>query len=274
MNHGISSKIGSPGTHPLSDAEPVADSSNLALVRLRALVDDGSFDGGQRLPPERVLAAQIGIGRRALRRALEVLEAEGRIWRHQGKGTFLGPRPARATTNLEELSKRTHPLEVMDVRLEIEPALARLAAIRATNGDIERLLHLAERTASSSDADGYELWDSALHRAIAEAAGNSLLLAIFDLVDQIRQDMNWQVVRERARSKVMLSAQIEQHRRLIAAIAQREAHAAEQAMREHLELVRDSLLKVMTSPLPARIDGEIPGRTMSANTKNERHHGT
>ena len=39
------------------------------------------------------LAAQIGIGRRALRRALEVLEAEGRIWRHQGKGTFLGPRP-------------------------------------------------------------------------------------------------------------------------------------------------------------------------------------
>lgn len=274
MNHGVNSKIGSPVSGPLSRPEPLSGSSNLALVRLRALLDDSSFDGEQRLPSERVLAAQIGIGRRALRRALEVLEAEGRIWRHQGKGTFLGPRPARAQTSLDELSKRTHPLEVMDVRLEIEPALARLAAMRATNGDIERLLHLAEKTASSSDADGYELWDGALHRAIAEAAGNSLLLAIFDLVDQIRQDMNWQVVRERARSKDRLSAQIEQHRRVIAAIAQREAHAAEQAMREHLELVRDSLLKVMTSPLPDRIDGEIPGTTMSAKTKNELRHGT
>jgi DNA-binding FadR family transcriptional regulator len=274
VNHGINSKIGSPVSGRPSSPDPLADSSNFALVRLRALLDDGSFDGGQRLPSERVLAAQIGIGRRALRRALEVLEAEGRIWRHQGKGTFLGPRPARAETSLDELSKRTHPLEVMDVRLEIEPALARLAAMRATNGDIERLIHLAEKTASSSDADGYELWDGALHRAIAEAAGNSLLLAIFDLVDQIRQDMNWQVVRERARSKDRLSAQIEQHRRVIAAIAQREAHAAERAMREHLELVRDSLLKVMTSPLPDRIDGEIPGTPMSARTKNELRHGT
>ncbi|MBL0402564.1 FadR family transcriptional regulator [Microvirga aerilata] len=254
--------------------EPLSDSSNSALVRLRALLDESSFDGEQRLPAERVLAAQIGIGRRALRRALEVLEAEGRIWRHQGKGTFLGPRPARAPTSLDELSKRTHPLEVMDVRLEIEPALARLAAMRATNGDIERLLHLAEKTASSSDADGRELWDSALHRTIAEAAGNSLLLAIFDLVDRIRQDTTWRLLRERARSGNRQQLYVEQHRRVIAAIAQREAHAAEQAMREHLELVRDSLLKVMTSPLPARIDGEIPAKMMSANTKNERHHGT
>ncbi len=274
MNHGNISKIGSSSSSPLSSPEPLADSSNFALVRLRALLDEGSFDGGQRLPPERVLAAQIGIGRRALRRALEVLEAEGRIWRHQGKGTFLGPRPAHAKIGLEELSKRTHPLEVMDARLEIEPALARLAAMRATNGDLERLLHLAEKTASSSDADSRELWDSALHRAIAEAAGNSLLLAIFDMIDRIRQDTTWRLLRERARTGDRQQLYVEQHRRVIAAIAQREAHAAEQAMREHLELVRDGLLKVMTSPLPDRIDGEIPGTSMSAKTKNELRHGT
>src|SRR3712207_988299 len=184
----------------MSNPDPLSESSNLALGRLRALLDDSSSGGEQRLPPERTLAAQIGIGRRALRRALEVLEAEGRIWRHQGKGTFLGPRPVDSNANLEELSKRTNPLEVMDVRLEIEPALARLAALRASNGDVERLLRLAEKTAASSDADSRELWDSALHRAIAEVAGNSLLLAIFDLVDRIRQDRTWQKLRERARS--------------------------------------------------------------------------
>jgi DNA-binding FadR family transcriptional regulator len=249
----------------------LSDSSNFALRQLRALLDDGRFTADQRLPPERHLAAQIGIGRRALRRALEVLEAEGRIWRHQGKGTFVGPRPVHPQTGLEELSSRTNPLEVMDVRLEIEPILARLASLRASNGDVERLLHLAEKTASSTDADGYELWDSALHRAIAEAAGNSLLLAIFDMVDRIRQDTNWQVLRERARSKDRLATYVEQHRRVIAAISQREAHAAETAMREHLSLVRDSLLKVMT--YPAREDGNASEAVFST-TKDELRHGT
>jgi DNA-binding FadR family transcriptional regulator len=258
----------------MSEPDPLTDSSNFALGRLRALLDDSSFEAGQRLPPERELAARIGIGRRALRRALEVLEAEGRIWRHQGKGTFLGSRPAHNATDLEELTRRTHPLEVMDARLEIEPALARLAAMRATNGDIERLLHLADRTASSSDADGRELWDSALHRTIAEAAGNSLLLAVFDMIDRIRQDTTWRLLRERARSGERQQIYVEQHRRVIAAIAQREAHAAEQAMREHLELVRDGLLKVMTSPLPERIDGSVPPEPVTTSNKDRIRHGT
>jgi DNA-binding FadR family transcriptional regulator len=258
----------------MSIPEPLSERSNYALVRLRAFLEVGTFDGDQRLPPERVLAAQIGISRRALRRCLEVLEAEGRIWRHQGKGTFLGPRPAEPYRSLEELSKRTHPLEVMDTRLEIEPALARLAALRASNGDVERLLRLAEKTASSTDGDAREHWDSALHRAIAEAAGNSLLLALFDTVDRIRQDTTWRFLRERSRSRDRQQIYVEQHRRVIAAIAQREAHAAEQAMREHLEFVRDGLLKVMTSPLLSRIDRENPGPAIHANIKEDIRHGT
>lgn len=253
--------------------EPLPDSSNFALGRLRALLEDSSFDG-QRLPSERLLAAQIGIGRRALRRALEVLEAEGRIWRHQGKGTFLGPRPPEPQANLEELSKRTNPLEVMDARLEIEPALARLAALRASNGDIERLMHLSDKTASTSDADGRELWDSALHRAIAEVAGSALLLAIFDMIDRIRQDTSWRILRERARSGARQQIYVDQHRRVIAAIAQREAHAAERAMREHLEFVRDGLLKVMTSHLPDGANSDVQEATMSEHTEDQRLHGT
>jgi DNA-binding FadR family transcriptional regulator len=254
-------------------SEPPPDSSNFALGRLRALLEERSFDGGQRLPSERDLASQIGIGRRALRRALEVLEAEGRIWRHQGKGTFLGPRPPEPQTSFDELTKRTNPLEIMDVRLEIEPALARLAALRASNGDIERLMHLADKTASTSDADGRELWDSALHRAVAEVAGNALLLAIFDMVDRIRQDTTWRILRERARSGARQQIYVDQHRRIIAAIGQREAHAAERAMREHLEFVRDGLLKVMTSPLPDG-GGDVQEATRSDNTEDQRLHGT
>jgi DNA-binding FadR family transcriptional regulator len=162
----------------------------------------------------------------------------------------------------------------MDVRLEIEPALARLAALRATNGDIERLALLAEKTATAADADSRELWDSALHRAIAEAAGNSLLLAIFDMVDRIRQDATWRLLRERARSGERQRIYVDQHRHVIEAIGQRNAHAAEQAMREHLELVRDGLLNVMTHPLPDGHGRRIPGHAMSNKIKEDVQHGT
>ena len=58
------------------------------------------------------------------------------------------------------------------------------------------------------------------------------------------------------------------------AIAQREAHAAERAMREHLEQVRDGLLKVMTSPLPDQRDERISDTPVTANIKKEIRHGT
>ncbi|WP_243370689.1 FadR/GntR family transcriptional regulator [Microvirga solisilvae] len=258
----------------MAPLDTLPDSSNAALERLRALLEAASSQKEQRLPPERVLAAQIGIGRPALRRALEVLEAEGRIWRHQGKGTFIGPRPSEPHIDMEEVSKRTHPLEVMDARMEIEPMLARLAALRASNGDVERLVRLANKTAESFDADGRELWDSALHRAIAEVAGNSLLLAVFDLINRVRQDRTWQQLRERARSEERQRIYVEQHRRVVAAVAQREAAAAEGAMREHLSFVRDGLLRIMTHSQVGGDDPHSVETTMPFNDKKELQHGT
>lgn len=240
--------------------ETFADSSDFALRQMRALLDERSEpDGDRRLPPERTLAVQLGVGRRTLRRALEVLEAEGHIWRQQGKGTFVGPRPLRGEVSLVELSSRTNPLEVIEARLEIEPALARLAALRASNGDIERLKHLAEKTEfmADGDADSRELWDGAFHRAIAEAAGNSLLFAFVDVVDRIRQDPTWRRLRERARAPASQRGYVAQHHRVVAAIAARDAGGAETAMRDHLEAVRASVLRVMTRTAGGEQDNQI-----------------
>ena len=115
----------------MQEDETIAGSSDFALRQMRVLLDERSHLEDRRLPSERALAEQLGVGRRILRRALEVLEAEGHLWRHQGKGTFIGPRPLRGEVSLVELSSRTNPLEVMEARLEIEPGLARLAALRA-----------------------------------------------------------------------------------------------------------------------------------------------
>src|SRR6056297_2463571 len=69
-----------------------------AAERLRALMTSESYGPGDRLPAERELIDLLGVGRAALRRALEQLEREGAIWRHVGKGTFVGPAAASAAT--------------------------------------------------------------------------------------------------------------------------------------------------------------------------------
>src|SRR3546814_10709836 len=78
-------------------------------------------------------------------------------------------------------------LEVMEVRLRLEPALAQLAALRATPADVSWMRSLAAKVVAADDLDGRELWDSALHRAIAPVAGNALFLALFDVLAHVER---------------------------------------------------------------------------------------
>jgi len=80
---------------------PTASIAENALRQMRSMIDDGRFGDQSRLPPERELAAELRVGRSTLRKALEILEAEGQIWRHVGQGllsagTRRRSRPARA----------------------------------------------------------------------------------------------------------------------------------------------------------------------------------
>lgn len=220
-----------------------------AMERLRARLDQAARAGERQLPPERQLAAELAVGRGALRRALEVLEAEGQLWRVQGKGTFLGARPP-TTSGLDDLPNRINPIEMMEVRLEVEPTLARLAAIRASADDVERMRRLAARVAAATDAEGRELWDGALHHRIAEAAGNRLFVGLFELIDKVRQDARFQSLRELARARAGQETLHLQHERIIDRIAAHDGAGAEAAMREHLETVASRLAAAMGSRGP------------------------
>ncbi|WP_029572507.1 FadR/GntR family transcriptional regulator, partial [Pseudomonas syringae] len=141
---------------------PIDNSSKLALDALRQIVAQHAAFPQRALPTERDLAADFGVSRRAVRRALSVLEAEGQVWRRQGKGTFVGPTPPSAAMSFARLSGRTNFTEVMEARLHLEPALASLAAVRANGEQMAILRRLAERTtrqqvAEQTDAEGIEL---------------------------------------------------------------------------------------------------------------------
>lgn len=230
--------------------------SSLALEQLRELVEALEGAKRRRLPPERALAVRLGVGRRALRRALDVLETEGRLWRRQGKGTFIrdgfGPslRGVAGEERIARLASLTNPIEVLEVRLQIEPALAQLAALRGDRKALERLRCLVRKVGEAEDSDARELWDSALHRQIAEAAGNRLFLALFDLIDGLRQDPDWRRVRDLARSPERLAAYHRDHEAITEAIACRDGRTAMEAMRAHLSRLHQALVTTASADTP------------------------
>lgn len=223
------------------------------LAKVREFIErqNGAADG--RIPPERALAAELGVGRRSVRRALDVLEQEGRIHRHQGRGTFIdvrpgtpgpvtaprgGASPGRANGSsaaaLEGLLDYTNPLEVIEVRLALEPVVARLAALRASQAEIKRLGMLAEKTRTAGDAEAYERADALFHRTIAEAARNTLFLAFFDTLRSSQRDASWRRLGENSHCFKRQSVYAKFHETIAAAIEARNGQEAFSLMQRHL----------------------------------------
>jgi DNA-binding FadR family transcriptional regulator len=212
------------------------------LTQLRAYLAHQGRVAGTRLPPERLLAGELGVSRGTLRKALADLEVEGLIWRHVGRGTFVGNRPVETVQDLGEVTRRTNPAGVMEARLSLEPELARLAALHATPADLEELAECVQQSREAGDWRTYEYWDNRLHRVVAEATANVVLLALFDSLNTIRRTVTWGRLRRFAPRPDSSHHSFAEHDRIVGAIVDRDPGAAAAAMRVHLRSVRDHLL--------------------------------
>jgi DNA-binding FadR family transcriptional regulator len=221
----------------------VAGANRQALERVRELIANGQMKASGRLPAERTLADNLGVSRRALRHALDVLEAEGRITRQQGRGTFVTDMRLATENLVHELSKLTNPVDTLEARLAIEPPQARLAALRATRGDIDKLFEAAEASRLAKDPVSYEKADAAFHRRVSAAARNPLLIAIFDAVLETSLEGSWRHGRETAHCINNQANYAADHRRIAVAIAERNPGRAEEAMRAHLSTVQQRLIE-------------------------------
>ncbi|MEO1193762.1 MAG: FCD domain-containing protein [Pseudomonadota bacterium] len=231
------------------------DEDSDTLHRLRGLIAEGVLGPEGRLPPERSLAASLGVGRRSLRRALDRLEEEGRITRRQGRGTFLADSPEPAGEGaLSGMMEHANPPEVVELRLAIEPFAARLAALRASPCEIRRLSELAEATEQARDARSYEQADAAFHRAVIEASRNAPALSVSDALAPCRRDQAWRRLGETAHCYKRQSVHVSFHRRVADAIAARDGEAAFAAMQAHLSDIQEHIFR---HTFPQQPSGEV-----------------
>lgn len=222
--------------------KPETAEREVAITALRTLIQEGGYAPGDRLPSERELIKSLEMTRSTLRRALETLERDGEIWRHVGKGTFVSGLAANMNNGgLAEICRQITPHRMLQARSTIEPAIAREAAMNASDESLQRI-HLAMRGAEQAQtwAD-YEIYDGQFHRSVAQATENIVLLSIFDQILQIRRSIAWDsVVRETTKPPTGYKS-FHEHAAIARAIEARSPKAAQDAMLQHIGLVTSRL---------------------------------
>lgn len=210
---------------------------------LRELVVDGTRDGtfapGAKLPTERDLVQRLAAPRSSVRRALEELERDGLVVRHVGRGTFLTDAVAAQAGGAPA---DTSPAEIMQVRQLLEPQVATLAARVATQTDLARIGEALNAGGAARDFEDFERWDAELHRAIAIAAHNALLMSMFDVMNTARELPVWGSLKRRTSTPELRVCYHGEHGEIVAALRDRDPEGAGEAMRVHLQHVADTLL--------------------------------
>lgn len=210
--------------------------------KILGLITSGELGAEGKLPTERVLSEKFRVGRGYVRLALDALEADRLIWRHQGKGTFAGQPTDPIGDLAARVASQTNALEVMEARLCIEPELAALCAERMERHEVEALRKQAEQQLIAKDAQAIELWDAAIHRHIAKCARNRPLLAAFSMLEKIRFDPDWVSIRAKARTPSSIEITHVEHVAIINQIEDGHVEGARSAMKNHLKTRFDALL--------------------------------
>ena len=205
------------------------------VQQIEELILSGVLKPGDQLPAERDLAQRFGVSRTAVREAVKCLREKGLLEAFSGKGTFVTNSTSQAIRQSLDLMTRIGQLEglthLVELRQILEPEIAGLAATRM---DDQLLTTMREAVATMDnnlqDPDAYIEADLDFHLAMAEAAGNPLVLSLLDSIVGLLREQRLRIFRvdggpERGQFH---------HKRILEAIERRSPEAAREHMRAHL----------------------------------------
>ncbi len=225
-----------------NDSLPAAVTAGSAAIaaRLRQAILDGTYAYGARLPAERELASHFGASRSTVREALRRLEERRLLTRRIGSGTFVNYRPSPDGSYIAEL---TSPLELIEVRLAVEPRIARLAAVNATGRDLDRMAEALERVeGAGADREAFSSADGQFHLLLAECTRNPLMVWLYQQINDVRSHSQWNSMKIKILTPKRISQYNRQHRQLYEALRSHDVEGAVGAMEKHLEKARQDLV--------------------------------
>lgn len=231
------------GTDSL-DEKSRSNSITVLEKRLAQLLSEPTMLPGTRLPTERALAEDMKVSRSAVRGAMARLEAQGKVLRIIGSGTYVAdgaPRPRQAKPNEH---KDYSPHEIMEARFLIEPRFAALIVMQANKADIEAIRTSLLEAERATDFVKFEYWDGQFHQMLAEATHNSLIIDLFQIVTQSRDTAEWGELKKGSITAERREIYCQEHTRIIEALQARNARLAEKAIESHLGTVRQNLLGI------------------------------
>lgn len=201
---------------------------------------NAQLKAGDQLPPERELAQQFGVSRTAVREAVKALREKGLVEAYSGRGTFVTNGTSHAMRqSLDWLIKIGEPgnlAQLEEVREILEPDIAALAATRADEQHLATMREAVElMDRSRQDPDTYIEADLDFHLSLAEAAANPIILSLIDSIVGLLREQRMRIFRieggpERGQHH---------HKRILEAVERRDSQAAREAMRAHLQQVRE-----------------------------------
>jgi GntR family transcriptional repressor for pyruvate dehydrogenase complex len=240
--------------------EPVRRVSRADAVRddLVGRISSGELRSGDRLPPERALAVQLGVSRNVIREALGSLAAIGLVEAKPGAGVFVADLSMTSVLKVLDPAVALLPSSLralLQVREVLEPGIAALAAQLAGADDLDALHALMVRSAEHLDEpETYLDLDGEFHDTIARMSRNSVLIWISDGIRRsVRAARELTVADPELRRGALAD-----HQAIFEAIAARDPVRASAAMRSHLVFIQTQLLPFTTNVTTPEPNGPLP----------------
>jgi GntR family transcriptional repressor for pyruvate dehydrogenase complex len=208
------------------------------VARVYELIKRDNLKPGDRLPPERELAKELGISRPSLRSGLSSLISMGVLKSRQGAGTFISDGPPVLDSEPLRLLAALHGFSfehMFETRSVLEVGAAGLAAERATGEQLATMSEeIAEMFAALEDPQQFLVHDIGFHRAVAAASGNPTLATLVEMVAAVMYERRRDTI-GRAHD---FNEALEMHRAVYRAIRAKKPDEARAAMREHIDRAR------------------------------------
>lgn len=205
------------------------------------MIESGDLSGGDRLPPERKLADTYQVSRNTVREAIKTLTEKKILYSIVGSGTYVAEaaRDILRTSIDEALEQKKHRIsDIFELRRILEPQIAALAAQRVGPDDITALaetLSMQEKALGRNEST--REWDERFHRLLARATDNTVLLHVYEKLQDLFFESRADDLQNPERKKVSLAL----HRAIFEAVRDGEPDKAARKMNRHMTRIQKTM---------------------------------